>query len=103
MKVEDTPINRAQIYAPNTPKTTIDTINMSKHTGAFVNIVNTNDELVFDLPVSTMYMDTIKKTIEKRGGKQLTESEKKNMLLDVTKENRSYDLKSQLSEEEWNY
>ena len=103
LKVEDNQINRAQMFAPNTAKTTIDALDMSKHTGAFVNIINTKDEIVFDLPISTMYMDTIRKEIEKRGGKQLTATEKKNILLNVTRENRSYDLKSIIGEEEWNY
>ena len=103
LKVEDTPINRAQMYAPNTSKATIDALDMSKHTGAFVNIINSKDETVFNLPVSTMYMATIRKEIEKRGGGRLTETEQKSLLLDATRENRSYDLKSTLSEEEWNY
>lgn len=103
MKVEDSQINRAQMYAPNTAKATIDALDMSKHTGAFVNIINANDEMVFDLPVSTMYMDVIRKEIERRGGNQLSATEKKNLLLNVTRENRSYDLKATLGEDEWNY
>ena len=103
LKVEDNQTNRAQMYPPNTAKATIDQLDMSKHTGAFVNIVNTKDEVVFDLPVSTMYMDIIKKEIEKRGNKKLSATEKKNLLLEVTRENRSYDLNAMLGEEEWNY
>lgn len=103
MKVEDNMLNRAQIYPPYTAKKTIDEIEMSKHTDAFVNIVNIKDEMVFDLPVSTLYMGEIRKEIEKRGDKPLTSTEKKNLLLEITKENRSYDLKSTLGEEEWNY
>ena len=103
MKVEDNQINRAQIYEPNTDKATIDAINMSEHIGAFVNIINANDEVVFDLPVSTLYADTVRKEIEKRDNCHLSATEKKNLLLYITRENRSYDLKSKLSEEEWNY
>ena len=103
MKVEDTPINRAQVYAPYTSKATLDDIDMSKHTNAFVYIINTKDELVFDLPVSTLYMDIVREELEKCGGQKLSKTEKKNLLLKATQENRSYDLKSTLSEEEWNY
>ena len=87
----------------NTAKATIDALDMSKHTGAFVNIVNTKNEVVFDLPVSTMYMDKIRTELEKRSGNHLSSTEKKNLLLEITRENRSYDLKSTLGEEEWNY
>lgn len=103
MEVEDNQVNRAQLYAPNTAKAAIDALDMSKYKDAFVNIVNTKDEVVFDLPVSTMYMDAIRKEIEKRSGNRLTITEKKNLLLNVTRENRSYDLKSTLGEEEWDY
>ena len=41
--------------------------------------------------------------LKKRGNRKLTEAEKKNILLDITKENRSYDLNSVLDEDEWNY
>ena len=103
LEVEDTPINRAQIYEPNTPKKTIDALDISKHLGEFVNIINDKDEMVFDLPVSTMYYEKIRDEIIKRGKSTLTVSEKKNILLEATRENRSYDLKSTLGEEEWNY
>lgn len=103
MKVLDNQINRAQIYAPFTEKATIDKADMNKFTKSFVYIVNTKDEVVFDLPVSTMYMKTVKEEIEKRGDKHLTSNEKKALLLKVTRENRSYDLKSVLGEEEWDY
>ena len=103
LQVEDTPINRAQIYAPHTSKATLDKINMSDYKDCFVNIINSNDVMLFDLPVSTMYKDEIKAELEKRGGRVLTATEKKIILLDATRENRSYDLKSTLSEDEWNY
>ena len=103
MKVLDNQINRAQIYAPFTEKATIDKADMNKFTKSFVYIVNTKDEVVFDLPVSTMYMKTVKEEIEKRGDKHLTSYEKKALLLKVSRENRSYDLKSVLGEEEWDY
>ena len=101
--VEDTPVNRAQIYAPNTPKATLDAIDMSKMQGCYVNIINDKDEMVFDLPVSTMYNDKVRDILIKRGSKMLSESEKKDIILDVTRENRTYDLNKVISENEWNY
>ena len=103
VKIEDTPVNRAQLFVPNTLKSTIDAADMSKVSDSYVIIVNTNDDVVFDLPVSTLYMNDVRKEIEKNGGKQLSKGEKKNLLLKITRENRSYDLKSTLGEEEWNY
>ena len=103
MKVEDTQVNRAQMYAPNTPKTTLDKLDITKSTDSFGYLLNKDDVLLIDLPVSTLYKDKIAKEIEKRGGKALTETEKKNILLETTRENRSYDLESTLSEDEWNY
>lgn len=101
--VEDTPVNRAQTYAPNTPKATLDALDMSKMQGCYVNIINDKDEMVFDLPVSTMYKDTVRDILIKRGNKMLSDSEKKEIILDVTRENRTYDLDKVISENEWNY
>lgn len=103
LKVEDTQLNRAQLFIPYTSKATLDAFDMSKAPDYFVYIVNAKDEVVFDLPVSTLYKDTIRKEIEKRGNRPLTTTEKRSLLLEVTKGNRSYDLKSTLGEEEWNY
>ena len=66
-------------------------------------LVNTNDVVLFDLPVSTTYVELVMEQLKKRGNRKLTEAEKKNILLDITKENRSYDLNSVLDEDEWNY
>ena len=68
-----------------------------------VNIINDKDEMVFDLPVSTMYNDKVRDILIKRGSKMLSESEKKDIILDVTRENRTYDLNKVISENEWNY
>ena len=101
--VEDSPVNRAQIYAPNTPKATLDAVDMSKMQGCYVNIINDKDEMVFDLPVSTMYRDKVRDILVKRGGKMLSDSEKKDIILDVTRDNRTYDLNKVISDNEWNY
>ena len=96
-------MNRAQLVVPNTAKATIDTLTISKYIGSFGYLLNTDDVLLFDIPVSTLYKDKVIEEIQKRGGDALTESEKKNILLNVTRENRSYGLKEILGEEEWNY
>ena len=103
MKVADTQINRAQVYSPDTPKAMLDSLDITKYTDSFGYLLNTEDVLVMDFPVSTMYKDTIIKDIEKRGSRPLSEMEKKNILLEATRANRSYDLKSTISEDEWNY
>ena len=101
--INNSPINRAQMFLPNTPKETIETLDISKCTESFGYLLNTNDILLIDLPVSTIYKENVVKEIEKRGNRKLTQTEKKKILLDVTKENRSYELNSVLSEDEWNY
>lgn len=103
MTVDDSPVNRAQAFKPNTPKATIDTLKMAKVAGAFGNLIDTSDNVVMDIPVSAMYEEAVVKEIDKRGRRTLTEADKKNILLYVTRENRSYDLNQTLKEEEWNY
>lgn len=101
--VNNTPVNRAQLFAPNTDKASIDAVNITKSKDSFGYLLDTNDILLIDLPVSALYKDEVIKEIEKRGHRKLTESEKKDILLYVTRENRSYDLKSKIREDEWNY
>ena len=120
MVVEQTPINRAQLYAPgkfptiqndNTNKrnlaSTVKQLTVdeefSKNKESFGYILNTDDVLIMNIPVSTLYKDAVVKEIMNRGGKTLSANEQKAIMLDVTKENRSYDLKSVVGEEEWNY
>ena len=103
MVVSDSPINRAQMYAPNAPKADLDSVNIKKSIGAFGYLVNTEDVVLMDLPVSTMYKDAVVKEINRLGGRPLTATEMKRILLEATRENRYYDLKATLSEEEWNY
>lgn len=104
MKTDDNQVNRALLYAPNTKKETLDKIDMSKHQGGYFGfLVAEDDKVVMDRPVTTMYQEAVIKKIRERGQDKLTESDKKAILLDVTTENRSYDLKSTLDENEWNY
>ena len=105
MKVEDNPLNRAQLYDPNATeqakKEEIDKLMSTPY--MFGNLINTNDVILMDKPVSPYYSDAIAKEIAKYGNKQLTESDKKNIMLQVTQKNRTYDLQSIIGEEEWNY
>lgn len=103
MTVNDTPVNRAQIFKPNATKTEIDGLELSKYTESFGLLLNTEDVLIFDKPVSKLYKKMVLEELKKHGNKTLTDSKKMNILLNVTKENRSYNLKSTLSEEEWDY
>lgn len=103
MKLENSEVNRALYYAPNTDHATIDKFVVKKELKAYGYIVNSADEIVFDMPVTPMYLDSVIKLVNKQGGKKLREYEKKNILLEVTKENRSYGLKTTLGENEWNY
>lgn len=104
MKIENTKINKAQVYAPNTAKAkVVDTVNVKNYASAFGYLMNTEDEIIFDLPVSTLYKDKVLEKIKAYGNRALTMTEKKKILLEVTKENRSYDINSTLDESEWNY
>lgn len=102
MKLNNTEINRAQAFAPNSSHADISAVNLEKKKDLFGYLVNTQNEVIFDLPVSSIYLKQVIDLL-KANSKSLTETEKKNILLEVTKENRCYDLKSTLSEDEWNY
>lgn len=66
-------------------------------------LINTNDELLMELPIAWNYKDAAIVEIEKYGSRPLTKMESKNIILEITKKSRSYDLKSVISESEWNY
>lgn len=103
MKINDNMVTRAQTCKPNTAKSDIDVIEMKKMRAYFGYLLNTEDVLVMDRPVSVAYRDAVIKKIAEYKGKKLTEQDKKNILLEVTRENRSYNLNATLDEEEWNY
>lgn len=103
MKIENSEVNRSQLFAPNTNHKDIASVNPEGRRECFGYLVNTNDVVLFDLPASTTYVELVMEQLKKRGNRKLTEAEKKNILLDITKENRSYDLNSVLDEDEWNY
>lgn len=103
MKIENIPVNRAQMFAPNTPKADIDTLDITKCDNSFYYLLNTDDTLLMDLPVTPLYREAVIAKIKLYNRKSLSEMEKKKILLDVTRENRSYDLNSALNESEWDY
>lgn len=103
MTVENSEVNRAQLFIPNADHNNIASANPEKQKNKFGYIVDVNDQVLFDLPVSTGYVATVVDWLKKQGNRKLTEAEKKNILLYSTRENRSYDLNSVLDEDEWNY
>ncbi|MBR2204210.1 MAG: WG repeat-containing protein [Prevotella sp.] len=116
MKVEDTQLNRALLRDPNatTPlqegaianlitKIVQNPTKSGSSQVMFGVLINTNDVVVMDRPVPTYYSDAVAKEIAKYGDRQLTESEKKNIMLQVTRKYRSYDLQSVIDEDDWNY
>lgn len=103
MTLLDIPVNRAQLYSPNSTMETIESAKLEDFKDVFGYLLKRDNTMLMDLPVSTLYRDAVLKEIEKYGDKTLSETDKRHILLEVTKENRSYDLKSVLNEEEWNY
>lgn len=103
MKLDDDQVTRSQLFGPNTSQTTIAAQDLEKCKGAYGILLTKNDEVLIDKPVSTLYVDAVKKEIKKLGNKKPTKTEIKKILLKVTMENRTYDLKSTLDEDEWDY
>lgn len=103
LAIEDNQINRSQLFTPNTKQSTISEADLQKSKNAFGYLLNENDEIIMDKPISTIYIDAVRTKISEKGGKNVSEQDKKNILLEVTRNNRSYNLDTTLSEEEWNY
>ena len=103
MPLDDTAINKSQIHVPNTDQTTIVSSKLEEVRNSFGYLLRNDGVMLMNKPVSTLYKDAVVKRIEALGNKTLSETEKKKILLNVTAENRSYNLDAVLSEEEWNY
>lgn len=103
MKLDNTTVNRAQIFVPNTHHFKVDTVKVEQYREAFGYLLTDKDQYLIDQPISTLYIKPVVSYMEKQNFRPLTEAEKKNLLLAITRENRSYNLKSPLTEEEWNY
>lgn len=96
MVVADNTTNRTLMLLQNVASFT----NWPKYFGQ---IISSEDKVLFDLPVTAMLKEKVLEKLKEFGNRTLRESEKKNLLLELTKEYRSYGLKETLSEDEWNY
>lgn len=103
LNIADTPVNRAQLCSPMASQKQLQEANLSESVGAFGYIVNENDIVVMASPVSTLYKDAVIGEILKRGNRAMTPTEQKQILLEVTRSNRTYKFGTKISEEEWNY
>lgn len=101
--VSDTPINRAQCFAPNTKQEDIDKLDWNEALKTFGLIVDTEDAKVIDLPVSSVSRARACEIIKARGTHKFSKSQMKDILLQLTLENRSYPLGSKINEDEWNF
>lgn len=103
ISVPDILVNKAQLFSQNSSNTKITDVSTADHIKSFGYLYNTNDEMVFEDPVTPLYIDEVRKKVIENGTKPMNASERKKILLDVTKQNRSYGLKETLSEQEWDY
>ncbi len=103
MQVDNTIINRALLFPPNTAQSKIDAVDFNNYKNSFGYLLYENDEYIMDLPVSTLYRDAVLNIIKEYGYRKLTKTEKKRILLHVTRENRSYDLNLIMNESEWDF
>lgn len=103
IEIENNQINKAQLFKENTEQSIIDNANVQDSKDAFFIIIDTNDNVIFDLPVSAYYLEYVKDAIAKNNYRKLTKSEERCILLEATLSNRSYNIKSKLTEDDWNY
>ena len=103
MKLENSNINKAQILPPNTPQVKIDTVQVQNYAKDFGYLLSDKDELLFDRPVYMTNIGAVVSTLEKVNFRKLNETEKKALLLYVTRQNRSYKLSEAIGEDEWDY
>lgn len=103
MTLQDNSVTRAQCYAPNTKPEILAKVDLSTMTESFGYIVDTNDNVVMNFPVSTLYEKPVRELLKKAKGSGLSEGVQKRILLHVTRENRVYKLNSVIGEEEWDY
>lgn len=103
LNIADTPVNRAQLLAPMATQKQLQEANLNESLGAFGYIINENDVVVMASPVSTIYKDAVIREILKRGNRAMTPTEQKQILLEVTRANRTYKFGTRIREEEWNF
>lgn len=103
MELYNTAVNRAQTHMPNTAQTISDETCLDEFKDSFGYLLRNDGTWIVDMPISTLYKDAVIDYINSYNRKELTVTEQKRLLLFLTKENRSYELKSVLSEDEWDY
>ena len=103
IKIDDTKLNKAQLFSPHASLKTLENANLSDSKQAFGYLMNEDNVYLCDIPVFTLYVSKVIEAIKKKGGKAFTKFEAKNVLLNATIENRSYNVTQLLSEDEWNY
>ena len=101
MQLHYTSINRAQTSLPNTAQTMSDETSMYEFKDSFGYLLKNDGTWLLDMPISTLYKDAAIEYIKSNSVKTMTD--KKRLLLYLTRNNRSYDLKSVLNEDEWDY
>ena len=100
----DNLINKCLFFDPYTPLATINELKPSEKIGYYGVLIDENDNVLFDQPITNgIYQDRVRTYLNAHGNKVLTKAEAKNLLLEITKENRSYPLNETIGEEEWNY
>lgn len=100
MKLDDTVSNRAQI---STYTNTKFIGNISYFKQAFGYIINSDNEIMVDAPIYFFLKDHFIKEIIKSGGRPLTKTEIRKIMLSLTAKYRSYDIKTTLDDNEWDY
>lgn len=103
MVVENTTLNRALLFPPLTDQKTINTSDVQSQQTQFFFLLDENDEFVIQVPVTSYYKDAVLKKAKALGKHKLSEREQKDIILSVTRDNRSYDMQMPISETEWNY
>jgi hypothetical protein len=78
---------------------------LNKYRYSYGYLIDENDAFLINAPISTLYKDDVIGYLKSRNGKPLTQSETKSSLLNISRENRSYPLKSEeaIDEKEWIY
>lgn len=103
MPLYDSVINRSQLFHPNSDQKTIESAKIEDYKEIFGYLLRNDGTLLIDIPISTIYKGAILRELDLLGNKTLSKKDKKQILLKVTETNRSYDLKSVLEEDEWNF
>ena len=103
LSVADNSVTHALALNPGAPRDRINSVNIDKQKKYFGYILRDDDVLVMDAPITRKYYQSIVRELEKLNGKVPSESQKKNILLYVTSNNRFYKFYSTIDNTEWDY